>query len=44
LTGESNGGGERQRRTSGTFPKNRQQKAPAPHNGKLAQQEQSLLC
>ena len=39
ITRESKGGGDRQRHTSEDFPKNRQQKAPAPRNGKLAQQK-----
>ena len=39
---DRNGGGDRQRHTSGAFPKNRYQKAPAPHNWKLAQQKYLL--
>jgi hypothetical protein len=44
LTSESNGGGERHRYTAGLSPKKRQQKTPDSRNGKLAHQEQSLLC
>ena len=37
LTGESNGGGDRQRYKSGDFPKKRQQKTPAPdHTSSVA--------
>ena len=43
MTGESNGGGDRHRQTTGSSPKKRQQKTPDFRNGKLAHQEQPRL-
>ena len=41
--GESNGGGDRHRQTTGSSPKKWQQKTPDFREGKLARQEQPLL-
>ena len=43
MTGESNGGGDRHRQTTGSSPKKRQQKTPDFRDGKLARQEQPRL-
>ena len=43
MTGESNGGGDRHRQTTGSSPKKWQQKTPDFRGGKLARQEQPLL-
>ena len=43
MTGESNGGGDRHRQTTGSSPKKRQQKTPDFRDGKLTRQEQPRL-
>ena len=43
MTGESNGGGDRHRQTTGSSPKKWQQKTPDFRDGKLARQEQPRL-
>ena len=43
MTGESNGGGDRHRQTTGSSPKKWQQKTPGFRDGKLTRQEQPRL-
>ena len=43
MTGESNGGGDRHRQTTGSFPKKRKKKTPGFRDGKLTRQEQPRL-